>query len=490
MADQIANNNSNLITRPSLSSPVYSRRPKLFKPLGVSRTYVPKDNTFREASKPSIKRLNFIDKAYKNEPLIRQGLEFISLAVLQRINSYEHEDPLIEEFITKSLLPKMPSIVKKILISLLKYGSTTAELMYEYKDGPSNIPQVILKDFIVYHPLSVDIQLNNYKQLTHGEKVVDSMYKSGVWVPLPSLLVDNRKSYQGGEIVGSKIRLPEYKCFHMSNTIEGDSPFGTSLLESILPYHLYKEAFTNMMWIALDRYGTPFIYVKVPNIHTGKTVIGVDGEPEPVTLYDEVVEAVENLSDQNALVLTQNSKDQPVDIGTLTTGNNFSDSFIQAIQFCDENMIMGLGIPNLLFRDKTSTLGSGQAGETQLEVFNSFIDSFYMLVSEHILEQIVGNLIDLNFSRDLHPLGQHRGVFTKRPPRFSDLKVVIAAIETLDNLGYVNKNNKTDFDWVRDLVNAPKRDLDTDEQSFREQELLSKMNIAMSKSNNADSSNV
>ena len=472
MADNVVTNNTAVRTNPSASSPVYSKRPKLFKPLGVSRTFIPSDKTFREASKPSIKRFNFIDKAYKNEPLIKQGLEFITLAVLQRLNSYEHDDPLIEEYITHTLVPKLPNIIKKVVISLLKYGSATSELMYEYKEGPNNIPQVVLKDFILYHPLSVDIQLNNYKQLTHGEKVEGSIYKSGIWVPLPSLLVNSsRTTYQGAQIVGSKIRLPEYKCFHMSNTIEGDSPFGTSILESILSYHLYKEAFTNMMWVALDRYGTPFIYVKVPNIHTGKTQLGPDGEPEPVTLFDEVTEAVDNLSDQNALILTQNSKDQPVEIGTLTTGNNFSDSFIRAIQFCDENMIMGLGIPNLLFRDKTSTLGSGQAGETQLEVFNSFIDSFYMLVTEHILDQIVGNLIDINFSRDLHPLGEHRGTFTKKPPRFSDLKVVIDAIEVLDNLGYVNKNNKTDFDWVRDLVSAPKRDIETGENSFRELEL-------------------
>lgn len=484
MTDNIVSNKTDIKTNPPKSSPIFSKRPRLFKNLGVSKTYIPYDKTFKEATKPSIKKFNYLDKAYKNEPIIRQGLDFITLALLQRLNSYEHEDPLIENFITKTLVPKLPNLLKKIVVSYLKYGCSIGEIIYKRKESSRSIPQLILDDLIIYHPLSVDIQLNDFRILTHGEKVVDSIYKTGIWVPAPSLLVDSRQTYQGAEIIGSKIRLPSYKCFHISNNIEGDSPYGTSMLESILPYHLYKEAFTNMMWIALDRYGTPLIYVKVPNIHTGKTILGADGEPEPVTLYDETVDAIKNLSDQNALVLTQNTKDQPVDIGTLTTGNNFSDSFIQAIQFCDENMIMGLGIPNLLFKDKTTTLGSGQAGETQLEVFNSFIDSLYLTITEKILDQIVGNLIDINFSREKHPLGEFRGIFTKKPPRFSDLKVVINSIEILDNLGYVNKSNKTDFDWVRDLVNAPKRDLDEGEKAFRELELELKQNTILNKQQN------
>lgn len=480
--DNPISNETELKTNPPQSSPIFRKKPNLFKNIGVARTYIPFDNTFKEASKPPIKHYNYIDRAYKNEPVIRQGLSFLSLAILSRLNGYEHPDPDIEAFVNATLTPKLPTIMNKIVLSLLKYGSATAEICYDWKvSKKSAIPQVVLDEFVLYHPLSVDIQLNDYRKLTHGEKVIDSIYKSGVWVPLPTIIQDGRKSYQGAEIVGSKVRLPEYKVFHIHNTIEGDNPFGTSLLESILPFHLYKEAFTNMMWVALDRYGTPLVYALVPNIQTGRTTIGPDGEPQPITLFDETKEALENLSSQSAIVITQNSREQPVTLDTLTTGNNFSDSFISAIEFCDENMIMGLGIPNLLFRDKSSRLGSGQAGEVQLEAFNSFIDTMYNLITEKVLDQIVGHIIDINFSRDLHPLGESRGVFTKKPPRFSDLKVMINAIESLENLGYINYKNDIDFDWVRDLVSAPKRDLTSEERSFREEELLSKLNAAMNK---------
>lgn len=489
--DNPVSNQTELKTNPGASSPVYSKRPNLFKNIGVARTYIPYDNTFKEASKPPIKHYNYVDRAYKNEPVIRQGLSFIALAVLQRLNGYEHEDPLIETFINKVLMPKLPNILNKLILSLLKYGSSTAEIIYEWRVAKgSAIPQVILEDLILYHPLSVDIQLNNYRKLTHGEKVIDSIYKSGIWVPLPTFIQTGRKSFQGAEIVGSKIRLPEYKVFHMHNTIEGDNPFGTSLLESILPFHLYKEAFINMMWVALDRYGTPLVYALVPNIQTGRTKLGADGNLEPITLVDEVKDTLDNISSKSGIVISQNSRDQPVEVGTLTTGNNFSDSFISAIEFCDENMIMGLGIPNLLFRDKSSRLGSGQAGEVQLDVFNSFIDSLYTLVMERVLDQVVGNLIDINFSRDLHPLGENRGVFTKKPPRFSDLKVMISAIESLENLGYINYKNDIDFDWVRDLISAPKRDIKPEERSFKEEELLVKMKIAMQKAREQEQVNV
>ena len=485
--DNPVSNETVLNTNPPQSSPIFRKKPNLFKNIGVARTYIPYDNTFKEAHKPPIKHYNYIDRAYKNEPVIRQGLSFIALAIQQRLNSYEHPDPDIEQFITATLYPKLPDILNKTVLSLLKYGSATGELLYDWKEGKNGIPQVTIEDVMLYHPLAIDIQLNDYRQLRHGEKVTDSIYRSGIWAPLPTFLQNGRKSVNGAEVVANKVRLPEYKCFHLNNTIEGDSPYGTSLLESILPFHLYKEAFTNMMWVALDRYGTPLVYALVPNIATGSTRLGADGELEPITLFDEAKSSLENLSSQSGIVMTQNSKDQPVTLGTLTTGNNFSDSFIEAIEFCDENMIMGLGIPNLLFRDKSSRLGSGQAGEVQLDVFNSFIDSLYNLITGEFLKQLIGSLIDINFSRELHPLGEFRGKFTKKPPRFSDLKVMINAVESLENLGYINYKNQTDFDWVRDLLNAPKRDFSEEEISFREQELKQMIEMKLQTTNTSSS---
>ncbi len=437
-------------------SVIYRKRPAYTNQLGVATSYTSFGESFAISSEPSYSKLVAWDYARRKEPIIKQGLELIVLALLDKIGSYSHPDSEIDDFVQLNILNNLSNWVKDLTYTALFSGSATAEINYKYKVFNSTDTKVWIDELITYHPLQLKVILDDYGKLTDGAKVFNSMYKSGIWVPLPSTEIAQQNK-KNRDVVGSLIRLPKWKRIRVVLSNGSNKIWGESLLETVLPYHLYKEAFRDMMTVALDRYGTPLIYAIVPPLDTSKTVEEPDGSVRQMSMMEMTQEALEDLSSESALVFTQVSKDQPVQLGALTTGNNFSDSFIQAIKFCDDNIISGLGIPSMLIRGEQSSLGTGKASETQYEIFDNFIGSLFDLVVNPFVEQVIGQLIAFNFDLATHPLAIYPGTINKKPTRTAELKVIADMTDTFTKLGYIDPYNEVDFNFVRELINAPQR---------------------------------
>lgn len=456
---------SNFVTNPALpdTTNTYVRStPVKAGQLGRATPYTANSNGdgFLPTNKPNYYQLAAWDQARKKEPIISDGLKKIVLALQMKIGEYEHPDPQINDFVRANISNsnKLFNWVSDITMSLLWSGISVSEPIWKFKEGPDGINQVWLDDVINYNPLHIQLKLNKHSRLTHGEKLKDSIYLTGVWVPAPHTDLGGKSKKIGPSFTGSHVRLPKGKHIYVAIGTEGNNPWGTSLLEPVLEYHLFKEAYRDMLAIALDRYGTPLIWVKVPNQSTNEYMEDLDGNSRPKSLKEKVAEELSDMRSEAALVLTQIDKDHPVEIGALTTGNNFADAFTEAINMCDQNMLIGLGIPNLIVKDNNQGLGSSGSSERQVEMFHAFISSLYKQVISAFLDQCILQLIQYNFDPRLNSEAYQPGSIKEKPLRWSETKTLIEGIRVFTELGYITPEESVDRNYVREIINMPYRD--------------------------------
>lgn len=444
---------------PAQTTAIYRKQPQVFGQMGRATSYTSNGETFYISKKPTYYQLAAWDQARRKEPLIKQGLEYIILAVVSKIGPFSHPDNEIDDFVQANIEANLKQWISTFTESLLSFGFSVSEINWQRKLGPRSISQVWIDDLVDYHPMQVTLFPNDYGVIKDGDIVTGHQFKSGIYVPTPYTYKERPKNR---EYMGSLVRLPKYKRLYATFGSGGNNPWGHSLLETILPYHLFKEAYRDMWTTALDRYGTPLLYVIVPPLDTKEMIEEVGGDLRPKTLQEQAVEQLQNLSSESALVFTQISKDQPVQLGSLTTGNNFSDAFQSAIDMCDYNILHGLGIPNLLIKDQTSSLGSGGASERQLEMFDSFTSAIFDIAVGAFVNQVILQLIQFNFDAQKNPLAYHPGTIQKKPTKISELEAVVKSIKELTELGYINPANEIDFKHVRELVSLPARKPDPD----------------------------
>lgn len=443
---------------PAKTNALYRKRPAQFGQVGRATGYISSGDYFSPITKPHYYQLAAWDSARRNEPIIFDGINKIALSVKAKLTPYIHKDTVIQEFVRHNL-HQLSKWVYNQTISLLWSGYASSEIIWTRKIGPGGVPQVWIEDVITYHPSQVELKLNLHGRLTHGEKVPTSQYLTGVWVPVP--LYYTKAPDQSSNFTGNLVRLPRSKVIHISLHGDSNNPYGTSIITPILKYHLFKEAFRDMMAVALDRYGTPLIWGVVPPQETDEVIQDLDGTERRLSLHEVATRELENMRSETGIIFTQIDKDHPVKLEALTTGNNFADSFQQAIDMCDHNMMRGMSIPNLIMKDDRTGLGTGGSSERQVELFQHFIDSIYEVVIDGFLSQCVKQLIQYNFDPRLNKDAYDKGSLIPKPFRASDIATIASVIQIIDNLGYLNSENETDWQFVRNLISAPTREQDS-----------------------------
>jgi hypothetical protein len=446
-----------LLTEKPLSASAIKQRPAQYGQLGLATSYISTGEQFVALKKPHHYQLAAWDNARLKEPIIKNGMEKLVLYVSAKVGDYHHPNSMIEDFVNANIKSNIKKWVQEIATSAYWAGFGVSEVLWKKRMGPKSIRQVWIDDLVNYHPTQVQFRLDDYSRLSHGNDNHYSNLKSGIWVPAPNNIKTKKlnKSYTGG-----MIRLDKSKVLHIAFSGSSNNPWGVSQLNSVLDYHLFKEAFRDMMAVALDRYGTPLLYAIVPPQITNEVVTEEDGTLRNKQYRESVSEALQDVRGNQGIVLEQLSKDYPVQIGSLTTGNNFADAFKQAIDLCDSNMQIGMGIPNLIMRDERSGLGSGSSSENQVEMFNLFVGQYFSLVTTAFTSQVINQLIAYNFDpysvKDIN----EPGYISEIPLRPTEIETLVKSFNTLTSLGYMNAGSQEDFNYVRSMINLPHREID------------------------------
>lgn len=431
-------------------------RPAQYGQVGLATSYISAGESFVPVRRPHYYQLAAWDNARLREPIIKNGLEKLVLYICSKLGDYRHPNPMIEDFVNANIENKISRWVQEIGTSAYWSGFGVSEVLWQKRPGPKGLRQIWVEDLVNYHPTQVDFRLNDYSRLTHGEKTSYSQLLSGIWVPAPN---NKNPRKPNNSYTGGMIRLEASKVMHIAFSGSHNNPWGQSQLYSVLDYHLFKEAFRDMMAIALDRYGTPLLYAIVPPQLTSEVVDEGMGTRNK-TYRESVAEVLADVKGNQGIVLEQLSKDYPVEIGSLTTGNNFADAFTQAIDFCDHNMMVGMGVPNLIMRDERSGLGNGNSSENQVEMFNILISHYFNLITQAFCNQVVRQMIAYNYDPLTVQDVNVSGYITEIPLRPTEVETLVGAVETLTMMGFINPTNQEDYNHVRSMIKLPMREFD------------------------------
>jgi len=426
------------------------RAPRSLGQKGRISSYISRDgDIFTSCVRPNYKLLAAWDSARRKEPVINRGLTITVNSIVAKLGRYIHPDPEIEDFISENLEGKIKRILSELADSLTWSGFTVGENIYKVRKNKYGDRQIWLDDIMVFHPLEPLFKLNANGRLTHGERVQHDRYLTGIWVPCSSKI--NRSI--GPSFSGSHIRLERSKVIHCKmGPGSGVSPYGSSLIESVFKYHIYKELFLDMQATALDRYGSPLIYMKVPYQQTSDDYEEPDGTVRKKYFHEYAEEKLSDLSKHQVLIIPTIPGGESIELGSLTTGNNFSSAFNDAIDLCDDNILMGLGIPNLITKDKNNGLGSSGSAERQVDIYQMHITTIYDNLINSLLQHVIHPLILWNFSIYNKPLAKKPGSFLVRPSLITEMKTYVDVIRLLHE---TNNLKASDIDVIRDLFRLP-----------------------------------
>jgi hypothetical protein len=395
------------------------------------------------------------DRVRREEPIVKQGIEIYKYFVLGSIGEYCHTDPEKEKFIRYNLdnLPGgWKSHLGKLFQTMMWAGFAVAEQINTPYKG-----KVFISNLAHYNPITIYFKLDEKGNLTEGNAPATIL---STYFPLETDKSTNKSGlYQvGGSLTKGTVQLPLRKmvfCTHDPDLRSG--PLGTSVIEGgTYRNHVLKQAFQDMEATAFDRYGSPLIYLQVPTGQSDIKDLDSMGQPYFLSTYEAAKRNVEDFNSTKALVFTYGDEKRKVDINTLTTGNNFANSFDLAKKYCDSEMLMSMSIPTVLVKQEGGSILSGSgAAEKQMELFANIVEGLIPELLIPFEKTVIASLLQMNYGDD--PNG-YIGSFKKNELNPKDILLSVTTMKTATELGYMNPTNSEDWKEFRRIAGLPGRE--------------------------------
>jgi hypothetical protein len=254
------------------------------------------------------------------------------------------------------------------------------------------------------------------------------------------------------------IRIPRLKCIHYAFNAQGSfgNPYGRSLLRRAYKFWVMKDAFLQMLAVALDRKGTPLgvvwadgnAIVKDPTKTggQGKTARGEHGKG--ISAAAAARDAFANVHNDSVIVLP-GKKGQIFDAEFMDQQSN-ADVFIASINLCNASIMRALLIPSLIFTNGDGT-GSYALGQEHAKTFDKILDSWLEGFKAVLLEQLIKEIIAYNFPREVwqqHGLGN----FGKRELTQDERQKEAEMFATACTAGIVDQNDLGDLNKMRETL--------------------------------------
>ena len=410
-------------------------------------------------NRPLTSRLQLYEKIAMLDPLVEACLDAVCSEVVSTIGEPEHEDPEISSFL-RDMVQRMQynrgHSIHDTLYHMLKTelwgGFKVTEPSFEIWDG-----MLIDTDMMTYHPSSIIIVPDRKGRLNEGRQSFDGTRTSGI--------------YQQPIHTRPEVKIPLRKAMYTSHQSRFGNYYGRSIISSIYKWHRLKETLIDQMVIALDRFGNPLLWMKVPGRSTGRTKVDPQsGEEYNVSAQEEAQEQLQDLQgDGNVIVLTQNDSDISPEVGTLTTGNDVGTSFLEAISYASEQIAMGLYPPYFLVSDR-SKITNDTLIERRVDQFKNLVSSKRDQLVKTFSTKVLWEVVKWNFNRES----------AKVPPTMSyiqssrqeQLVDKMQAVKGLTEDGYINPSNEGDWQMVRQMINATPRKMSNRDVTFVKEMLI------------------
>lgn len=406
------------------------------KQVGSSLAYHTSTSVYGFLGHPEYMRLVEYERAMETDETVGTGIEFIKLSILASLGEYSHPNPKIRDFVIENLV-RMEGNYKmalgELITSALWSGFGVTEVVYKAEEGH------IWFDYLAnYNPKTVHLQVNAKGRLTEGEAApFNAAYTTGIWQD---------------QFGGAPIRLPMNRTVLVSHNKKYNNYYGQSAIKRIYKNWRLKEATLEMWNVALDRYGTPVTYAIVPNGFTGNEIPDPTSETgkRPERIADSTAGAISQIHTGTGLVIERPSPTDDIELGTLTTGNNFGDSFVEAIRYYNTAIYRGLLIPQLLLQDQGSgSLGGSAIASVHFDVFKLMLSALYEEIVEPFVEQALGRLVMINFG-DKNP-----GKFEMSPYDAATTELLSNVFLNLVNIGALDMTDIGDLNLIRAKVGLP-----------------------------------
>lgn len=342
-------------------------------------------------------------------------------------------DPL--GFIVKQIVPMPPSTV---LLETERTGRLTSDGILQYQRN--------------YNPANLNYGVNFFfgfaSNAGGGNVRPDPLAKLGDFMfPLRTA---NTYSYLS-------IRIPVQKCIHYAFDAQGKfgNPYGRSLLRRAYKWYVMKDAFLQMLSVALDRKGTPLTIVyadpnttlrdpsKIDINRNARDVQGVGMRADRAAQ-----EAFKNIHNDSTIILP-GKKGQVFETDFVPQSSNASD-FMAAIDLCNKSLLRAMLVPSLIFGNGDGT-GSYSLGQEHAKTFDKILDGMLAGVKETLRTQLVRELIAYNFPKSAWEK-DGLGDFGKREMAQEEISKEIDILEKAVNIGAVDMNDLNDLNAIRDKI--------------------------------------
>lgn len=403
---------------------------------------------------PDYQHLTKYEVAFRTDPMINRALNFIKLSMVHSLGNYVHPNPEMSTFV-RDMINKMEGNLKdemaQLVISGLWSGFGVSEIMYRAEGD-----KILIKRLTNYHPRSISIVTDTHGQLTHGERNAAHPYLpyTGIWQELPTMLIGSRKVDRRHTFYNNFVRLPEEKLVFVTHNKRHGNFYGESALAPIWTrYQMVMETWQNLM-ITTERYGSPQVAAIVPNGITSAKIPdpAAPGGERYKTIAEAAQDSMANLSTTSALVF-----EEPIGLGTnekirlqaLTSFNNFGDNFLKTISHIYGDILVGLGVPPLLFMEHSGGLGAGTIAQVHADTYKQFITALYKEFAEPFCEQVIGRLLKINFG-ETDP-----GHFEFNPLDIAAADTIIKTFTSGVQFGFIDPTEEDDLQMVRSRIGVP-----------------------------------
>lgn len=410
----------------------------------------------------SIERAYLYDyeRAIRNDPFLYRSMWFIANALVASLGAYSHPDKDIQEFMNKTLREMQGDIkqtLREVVYSSLWSGHSMAEMVLQPKGAT-----VVLAKTLVLHPASTRAVLDEKGMLTEGKKagLGYGVERSGLYQQ-----VDNASLTQASVVAGTNlVRLPMIKTALVAHNSRHGNVLGESILTPIWSQLEWLRFVNEQMLTTTERYGSPQVAVIVPRATTREDVVEPGGTRRKKSLAESTSEQMARLNSSNGVVLEEPvglPGDNKIRLQNISSFNNFGDNYLNIIHDYYKTILVGMGVPPLLFLENEGAISVGPLATIHAETFKQTLVSLYEQLIVPFVEQTLGRIVFWNFG-DSDP-----GSFDFAPYDIASVATMMATFEKAVEYGAIDMEEAEDLDLVRSRLNLPPISQESRERRLR-----------------------